>query len=244
MRLVTFDVFDTLLTRTVAVPKDLFLAVGEEIRRRSICPIDPKRFGMVRVEAEITSRQLAPGGEPSLEEIYAILGSQLQWPVAMMSQVLRLELAAEETALRAVPGMRERVRLIRKDADRLVFLSDMYLPVAFIRSVLKREGFFQEGDEILVSSEFRKSKASGMLFHELRERIGLVKQWQHVGDNPHSDVAVPRRMGIVAEEFSCTRLNGYERLVRGTDQGAATLARIPPISGPEISCRRISYTGW
>jgi hypothetical protein len=126
-------------------------------------------------------------------------------------------LALEERSLKAVPAMLARVRAARDAADAIWFLTDMYLPASSIEGVLRREGFFREGDRLLVSGEHRVSKHRGDLFAKVRELARQpITDWLHVGDHSHSDKAVPRAQGIRTELHRETALNRYEELARGT----------------------------
>ena len=60
----SLDIFDTVLTRTFAVPGDLFVALGEEAGRRGLLQVVPEDFARKRMAAESAARQTAPGHGP------------------------------------------------------------------------------------------------------------------------------------------------------------------------------------
>jgi predicted HAD superfamily hydrolase len=223
MRMASFDVFDTLLIRTVAEPRDLFLLLGELSQKEGWVAVEPRHFAQTRVEAEVAARGLTAHGEVNLEEIYFQLCLRMSLSDQTQAKIKRLELALEEESIRAVPGMAARVEAARKDADQIAFISDMYLPAEFVRRMLRREGFFQDTDHLYMSHEWSASKATGQLFHLIKKNSPVeIKQWRHVGDNVEADVEKPRQHGIEAEQFSLARLTRYEDLVRGKEGGVVT----------------------
>lgn len=215
MRIQSFDVFDTLLTRVFAVPRDLFLELGSQIHSRGLIELSPEQFAESRCESELKARIHTLNGEVNLHEIYDELASQLGWSNKVRDDIKAMELALEEESIKPVPGMVNDVEKVRQQVDRVLFLSDMYLPRDFIQNQLKRYGFFKEGDELLLSNELHLSKSTGQLFSVVKEGPAQVTHWLHVGDNSYSDVEIPRRLGIKAEKFSKVALTRYEITARG-----------------------------
>lgn len=215
MKLYSFDVYDTLLTRRVAVPADLFQLLGEQLRTMSLIPDGPGEFATQRARAEVAARQTAPAGEVRLSEIYAKLAEACGWNAAQTQQALELELRVESDNTQAVPAMAETVQRARANGFRVMFLSDMYLPAPFIAELLRREGFLIEGDEPIVSSEQRLAKHDGRMFQMIWEKHPEIKEWQHTGDHPRADVETPRRFKITAQHETRCVLSAHERFVRG-----------------------------
>lgn len=217
----SFDVYDTLLTRHVAVPADLFLLVGAELRTAGLIPDGPGEFAGKRSRAEGAARQTAPAGEPRLSEIFKPLAEAYGWNEPQTQQAMDVELRVESQNTQAVPGMVATVQRARADGFRVVFLSDMYLPASFIAERLRREGFLIADEELFVSSELRQAKHDGRMFQMLRTRQPEIKAWRHTGDNPRADIEVPRRMGIRVQLETQCALTQHERTVRGPEQPGA-----------------------
>lgn len=235
MRVISFDVFDTLLVRVQARPGDLFLQLGTELAAIGIPVPSPGAFARLRQQTEFTVRRTAPGGEVTLDEIYAALAVALGWDKPTRDQARQHELDLESRSLKAVPPMQARVNTARTEADAVWFLSDMYLPAAFIERVLRREGFFRDGDQLFVSSEWRASKARGDLFAKAREQAPQpITSWRHLGDNSHADELVPRAQGIRTELFRDATLNRYERLAYARAGGFQ-----PPSGDSRLACERV-----
>lgn len=236
MEVASFDVFDTLLTRTVAVPRDLFLALGEALRDEGLVRDAPPTFAALRAQAESAARRKTPGGEVNLEEIYRELGARLGWSPAQQTAAAQRELQVEQQHLRPVPGALDLVRQARARGCRVLFLSDMYLPATFLEEALRAHGFWREGDRLHVSGATRCSKASGDLYRKLQAEMGPVTAWTHCGDDARADVAVPRGLGLQVAPGPPAVLTAHERLVRGSEAettlwrsrlaGAMRLARL------------------
>ena len=122
-----------------------------------------------------------------------------------------MRLEAEEELLVPIAAIREQVRMSRRKGNRIVFVSDMYLPMEFIERQLRRHGFAEAGNGVYVSGEIAKTKASGDLFRHLleQENVPATHVW-HMGDHPRSDYAVPRNLGIRARLFTKANLTRAE----------------------------------
>lgn len=213
MRVVSFDVFDTLLVRVQAQPRDLFVQLGGELAAAGLKVPAPAEFARLRQQTELATRRTSPGGEVTLEEIYSALAGALDWNDEARALARQRELDLEARSLQAVPSMLARVQAARAEADAVWFLSDMYLPATFLERLLRREGFFQDGDRLLVSCEWRASKGRGDLFAKARETAPqAVTAWRHIGDNPHADELMAQAQGIRADLCRDATLNRYEQL--------------------------------
>jgi predicted HAD superfamily hydrolase len=196
----SFDVFDTCLTRRVAIPSAVFdrIAVQHHLGRAF-------RFSRQEAEREACSRH----GEATLDEIYEILATWLGWNEAEKDCIKKSEMFEEKKHLTAVPDTLKKVRNSRMKGNKIVFITDMYLPSSFLVERLREHGFYEDGDAIMVSCEHRKSKIGGQLFAEAIKRYGK-EAWQHTGNCINADVIWARKAGISANHFSHANLTKYE----------------------------------
>lgn len=214
IRVASFDIFDTCLTRTFAYPIDLFIEVGKIARNNGWITVTPAEFAVHRIEAERSARKLVPSGEINVTQIYRQLGSDLGLAPHLVSEIQNAELVVEGQSLQPIGEMRSRVARAREEGRQILFLSDMYLPTAFLESVLRKHEFFQEGDLLYVSGEVGRHKGDGGLFQHARAQLKQeITEWLHVGDNRRADVESPRRLGLNAEHFESGLLNRYELLI-------------------------------
>jgi predicted HAD superfamily hydrolase len=215
MRLRSFDLFDTLLARDVARPTDLFLRCGRILRSRGLVTCSAEDFAKKRIEAERRAREDSSHAEPGFQEIHDLLADDFSWPPDIRSAAAGVELACESDSLRAVPAAARQLTAARDRGEQIVFISDMYLPHNFLREILEREALWQNGDRLYVSNEHRASKSSGALFEIVRRDFPNVAAWTHIGDNPHSDLRMPARLGIEAVPFTDCHLQPRERFIAG-----------------------------
>ena len=208
----SFDVFDTALVRRTAFPSDVFRLVGQRIASEVGCPANREfieDFVASRLQAEQMS--LAEQEETTLDAIWMKLRDMLDLPPACGPQY---ELDAEREVLAPNAIVLERIAQARAAGCRTVFISDTYLPAEFVEGALRHHGAAAEGDGIYVSSALGCTKRSGALYREMlkAEKVtaGAV---HHYGDNPHSDVDVPRRLGIAATLLADAHFNQLERAI-------------------------------
>lgn len=188
--LVSFDIFDTLITRPLKSPKAVFGFMQQHN------PRIPKNFQEMRVQAEQIARKTAPGGECTLAEIYEVLGQQEQYTPDICRMLYDMEM---ETELHLCKPREEGASLLKKASEldvRVILISDMYLSNLRISRILCKCGI-KDFEELYVSGEIRKSKATGDLYRYVRQKEELpFSTMLHIGDNPISDVIIPRNLGM------------------------------------------------
>lgn len=188
-KFVSFDIFDTLLKRSVAQPSDLFrLMEGADAAEGSV----PQGFAQKRIDAEKTAN-LIYDRPVTIEEIYKQLQPEFGDQVWNWMQIeLQMELKG------CVPNS-PCVELFLKclSADKCVILiSDMYLSSAFIGQMLDRCGIAGY-QKIYVSCEQRARKRDGKLFKTVLEDLRISpRMLTHIGDNKRSDFLMPFLEGI------------------------------------------------
>lgn len=206
----SFDIFDTCLTRRVAEPAGVFDCMGERLGLGGHF-----RFTRQEAEREATRRY----GEATLAEIYDILGTWLGWGNEIRDEMMVAELAEETLQLLPIPQILRHLEACRAAGARVVFLSDMYLPSAFLIERLREHGFHEEGDLLLVSCEVRKSKSGGQLFEEAAKSLGK-QDWEHIGNHLTADVRGAERAGLKGTYFPEGNLTLHEsRLLAWSKEG-------------------------
>jgi FMN phosphatase YigB (HAD superfamily) len=215
----SFDIFDTVLVRIWAKPTDLFWELGFQLQQDRIIEVSPETWQKMRVEAENAARQKSLTGEVTLEQIYEQLRQTFDWSSAEVEKATQQEIQLERFSLRPIPETQQKIREIHRQQQAIAYLSDMYLPTETIKDFLKDHQIWADGDTLHVSAEVGVGKGSGKLFqHHLTQHQLSASQLHHIGDNLHSDVAVPRKLGIQAQAFRQTHLNRYEQLIADNEQ--------------------------
>jgi predicted HAD superfamily hydrolase len=240
----SFDVFDTVITRVWYRPIDLFIAVGRELVQSGLRTGAPEAWA---VDREATERELrrrlrcansVAAQEVSLGGIYDALAARLQLSPAVRAAAMETELRLEVAASRPIAAMHAFIAAAQAAGKRVMFLSDTYFEREFVASLLLRAGLTLAPSSLFTSLATGYTKHTGSLYvHVLASRSLLPSEIQHVGDNVVSDVNSARRIGIRAAQFDLQLPTRYEkrlyaphetipRLVRSTVAGAARSARL------------------
>lgn len=210
---VTFDVFDTLVTRTYAQPTDLFVDLAHALQRQKLIAASPARFARMRVGAEKAARLARDDNEPNLAEIYAALALKFAWSAEQSADAQRAELEFEKRSIRVNPFTAPLVRAAREQGLPIAFVSDMYLPSGFIRELLVSHGIATDTDPVFVSCEHRVSKARGELFDRVQVALNRrAAEILHIGDNEQADAAKPHQRGFAVWRLTNAHLGAIEQL--------------------------------
>ena len=232
----SFDVFDTLVTRRVATPRGIFALVQERLMREGCVPPPPssmvprppgggqrtdipervrKGFFDMRWFYECKAREKwqKDGREDiTLEEIYKCLGEAESLSEAQIQGLMKLELDVEARNLVGVEENIGQVKKLLASRHRVILISDMYLGEREIRSLLVTVDEVFRDLPIYSSADMEKGKWSGNGYRYVRQQEGLdIFHWVHTGDNKSSDIERAREMGIKTVYYNETALTRRER---------------------------------
>lgn len=195
---VSFDVFDTLLMRPFLEPVDLF-SILEDYANKLLDSVDSIHFKTIRIEAEKHARHLAwtfnnNNQEVSLDDIYETIGATTCLDKQFIEKIKAKEIELELHYLSRRNSGYELYSMAKHLGKKIIITSDMYLSKEIIKIALEKNGY-TDFDNIFVSSELNLTKSTGDLFKHIR-KIYANKRIVHGGDNYHSDVEVPRNLGL------------------------------------------------
>ncbi len=199
VKVVSFDIFDTLVERPALEPQDIFILLNKKVQAL----LGNRRFdfhGMrKRIEAEAVAHFRGnQDGEYTLSfhQIYDYIAIKYRIPAAQIQEMMDLEIALERQLLAARRDGSRLYDAAVAAGKRVICISDMYHERVFLGEILSRNGF-RDVSQIYVSSEIKKRKDSGKLFAYVLAAEGLdPQQLVHVGDHRESDYTVPLAMGI------------------------------------------------
>lgn len=211
--LYSFDIFDTLISRTTCTPKELFLLVDRELKtnNKDLSEKIGEEFEVVRFYAEKMARSIFCGDsveEVTIEQIYYAFGLLCALTDDELDYLKRLELETEYS--NSIPIMEniDKLKKVVYDGERVVLISDSYFSEEFIRKMLTKHDLIFKDMSIYVSSEYKRTKATGELYRIIHKNEFIKYcDWTHVGDNMFSDGEVPVKLGINTCRFSY-----YEKL--------------------------------
>ena len=195
MKMKSYDIFDTVVTRKVFIPSDIFYIVENKLLKDKL--IRREDFFRKRLDAEDKARKESREEEITLDDIYANLGKVYHWNENDRLKAMQRELAVEEAFITPIGKM---VDDINKGNKPVIFISDSYLPNSFLEKVLKK--YIKVDFKLYVSSSYKKMKHFGSLYDIVlaEQRIGV-----HVGDNVQSDIRRANEKKIKTEHFSLSK---------------------------------------
>lgn len=189
MNIYSFDIFDTCLARICGDSRNLI----EILSLRVTDLINASASDKEHLRKLFVAARTDAGG--SLEAIYQQVKKVLELPIPI-DKLIELEIETERDMIVPIIATRKLIDGFRSKG-RILFISDMYLPSSFLCEILKCHGFFKDGDLIFVSDEIGAWKRDGSLFNYIHEVEGIpFGMWHHYGDNIHSDINVPKKIGI------------------------------------------------
>ena len=199
---ISFDIFDTLLKRTVLYPKDVFEMMEERTGLRG--------FAERRYEIQTTCFHY------SFDEIYERLKQVCGYDERLIETLMAMELELESEIILPRESMVEMYRYAREHQKIIVLVSDMYLSPSYIEGLLAENGITGYM-EIFISCRFGKLKHEG-LFEELVPYRKDGASILHIGDNYFSDIVSAKSSGLdsfyVPSALDLAIGNGYEAIVK------------------------------
>lgn len=191
-RLVSLDVFDTLVVRPFLTPAGARAYLSHLAERH----YGIRDFARWRDRAETKARAQV-GRDADLGAIYRTLAALPGGEALPVADLEALELSLEKRLLAPRTGVIDAARALGKCDVRLVALSDMYLDHTRLQQVLP-ESVRDLPQDWYVSCEtgWRKDADSAWLHLPEREDIEPA-HWLHVGDNEHADIQLPQMHGLL-----------------------------------------------
>jgi predicted HAD superfamily hydrolase len=189
IKLIVFDVFDTLLCRPLlnaeTVKKVVVRRVGRE---RGII------YQQYRALAEEQARRLK-GYDVGLNDIYAQMGQLTGLDEDCLRNLQRIEQEVENALLEPRWEALQLYREALTTGKPIVLMTDMFLPREQIAECLQKYGI-TAWDDLFVSNELGLRKDDGKLYEYVLKKYAIKPNaLLMVGDNERSDVQIPCDMG-------------------------------------------------
>ncbi|MBP5534335.1 MAG: hypothetical protein J6Y03_02370 [Alphaproteobacteria bacterium] len=185
-KVVSFDIFDTLLLRPFLLPTDAFEVLEKKENLAGFSALrqaaEPKAWKGLVCELK---------DDVTLDEIYQEMPDEIQF-------MKEKEIAFESTHLLANPEMLEVLQYALSEGKKIIITSDMYLPPDALRKVLINQ-LKTEEFELYVSAPLGMRKATGRLYDFILTDLQIKpSEMVHIGDNKTSDYRIPKEKGIQA----------------------------------------------
>ncbi len=200
IKVISFDVFDTLLMRPVEREEDFFELLDKGFGQMSSAQIS---FRKLRMEAEAALRRRIIRKEIGkedvcLHEIYQVLAEEMGIPLEVSNAMEELEYETEWKLCRARKSGVTLFQEALSTGKPIILISDMYLSAGQIGKMLEKNGFYGM-EAVFVSSEMGKRKSTGHLFDAAAKWMGVAPEAIfHIGDNQEADCRMAEKRGFQA----------------------------------------------
>ena len=184
--IISFDIFDTLITRCIYEPDDAFKVLGKLVQ--------DEKFIEKRKKAEQQAREKL-GHDVNLDEIYDEYMLENNLSKEETSILKNNEIKLEKDLLVPRKDMCSLLKELKKKNKKVILVSDMYLTKKVIVDILNNCGYKDLYDALYLSCDINKRKDLKTMWTFLK-KIYPKEKILHLGDNDLSDVQYPKEFGI------------------------------------------------
>lgn len=183
---ISFDIFDTLLVRPYMRPSDMFFHLEKVYN----CPGFSEQRGQAEQNFYL---QNGTNKEADIDDIYTMMPN--------FSDMKQRELDWELKTITANSEMLEIYKYAIQSKKTVVICSDMYLPLSFIKKLLKNNGI-TEYSKIYLSNTINHRKDRGDIYDYMVQDLNIKpSKILHIGDNKKSDINQAKKHGLVAYQY-------------------------------------------
>lgn len=213
---ISFDIFDTLITRPLYKPQHVFELMDREFKELVHTNVS---FAKVRMDGEAAARRKFGTLEPdyqdiTLDEIYDAIEMIYHLEKTIVEQLKKREIELEIQLSSRRKNIWELFELAKALGKKVIIVSDMYLTKETIESILKKNGY--EGYcQLYLSSDLRLTKHTGDLFKYVLNDLAVpANKILHFGDTWANDFENPGRLGIKTFLIPKT-IEAFENIIQG-----------------------------
>lgn len=198
-KIVSFDLFDTLIRRKVVSPDHVFWAIGEKFEVATNGAVSAEEFYSARHLAghlsQTNARKLSRE-DTTLQEIYDVFVSVIPVAYKYKEFLIQLEMDEEAKVLEIYPFGKELFDLAKTEGKKILIASDQYLPINFLKKLIGDMGY-QDYEHFFLSGDVGLLKTTGSLYEWITMRFNVNRnEILHIGDNQYVDEYWARRKGL------------------------------------------------
>ncbi|AHV99273.1 HAD family hydrolase [Paenibacillus sabinae] len=203
VKVVSFDIFDTLILRKIEKPIHVFELIENFCEKAKETHVE--EFALKRQQAEKAARDNVwmkeRRTEVTIDEIYQEFQQETNKPHSVCEALKDLELNFEKLLCTKNEYMYEVYNECLKLNKSIIITSDMYLTHSFIKGLLTENGY-KDYSKIYLSSELKITKATGELYSYIIQDLKIKPdEILHIGDNYHADIEEAQKKGIVTHYY-------------------------------------------
>ena len=189
-KIITFDIFDTLITRKIYNPDDIYHIIENKL---PICKeMLPNGLLKLRKEAESLARDKYKQ-DVNIHQIYSEFSELSNLDSATIEKIKNMEIDLELDLCIPRIDMLKIYNKLLENNKQIILISDMYLTKEIIGEMLEKCGYRNYFD-LLISCEVNKRKDTGSMwkyfFDKYQNSLTI-----HIGDNEQSDIHIPCNLG-------------------------------------------------
>ena len=196
LKVVSFDIFDTLLIRLLS-PERVMQVAAQKLSELLDQPHLASPFFKSRLEYKKKMDDLYPYGEAewTVSQWLEALPEELGINFKNLTEIGRqAELEAEQLSLRLADDAGEALSFVKRQGLRTIAISDMWLDTRWLKDLLYSFGLCF--DYVFSSGTLKASKRRGTIFPLVEKELDSdSKAFLHVGDNLKADWLRPRLAG-------------------------------------------------
>ncbi|HFI2182528.1 TPA: HAD family hydrolase [Enterobacter roggenkampii] len=194
VKVISFDVFDTLVHRPTEVPIDFFKFLDRTMLKISNGVTE--NFSRIRQVSEMEARLERESQEVTLDEIYKKLQDFYKLSDGVIEEMKMAEIDYELTMITSRPAGKKLWDIAKKTGKPIYIISDMYLPQSAIVKILELNGYIGY-QKLFLSNDYDCSKKDGQLFDLILDELNISPDSiLHIGDNKIADSEQPKSRGI------------------------------------------------
>lgn len=208
---VSFDIFDTLVTRKLHNPNIVFDVIEYKHTQSEAAPL-PFFHERMQTAGRVLGGYSGEKDDICIDEIYANMS---------FYKNSEIEKQTEIQMCIALPMGKSLYDYAKKLGKRIIITSDMYLDKSTVQTILTNNGY-HDWDDFYLSSEQGKKKDTGRLFARLIEDQAehdiSPQEILHIGDNWIGDLECARKANLMALRYSPIYDNDHKLVSLSAEQ--------------------------
>lgn len=219
-KLISFDIFDTIISRQVVTPDAIFKLMQDRLccsqEFVSFSNVLKNNFFEIRKSAEkYVSENLRINDDrlANFDDIYNFISTNYNLTQDQCMELKELEITIEKSNIIPIYKNINKLKQFYDSGATVILISDMYFSSQIIRDFLLPFGEIFNHIKIYVSSECNATKRNGSLYKLIKQNYTDFSEWIHYGDNWFSDILMAMRNGIKAKQYKLPSLQKHEKFL-------------------------------
>ena len=198
LKIISFDIFDTLIVRPAINPRDIFYFLDKYYQK--ISGKMRKKISKIRIACEDELIREKGVENVTIDLIYEKVGKKTGLDKTFINNLKEKEVFLEIDLADLNQEMFRFLKRAKENGKKVILTSDMYLTSKCINRILSK--FQIEYDTLYVSADIKKRKDKGDLYDEILYKENIKpSELFHIGDNENSDYLIPLQKGILAFHY-------------------------------------------